>query len=36
MTLPLAGDHRILTGVAGAELLSRIRGLLEEPLGLAL
>lgn len=36
MTLTLAGDHRILTGVAGAELLSRIRILLEEPLGLAL
>jgi pyruvate dehydrogenase E2 component (dihydrolipoamide acetyltransferase) len=36
MTLTLAGDHRILTGVEGAELLSRIRILLEEPLGLAL
>jgi pyruvate dehydrogenase E2 component (dihydrolipoamide acetyltransferase) len=36
MTLTLAGDHRILTGVAGAELLSRIRVLLEQPLGLAL
>jgi pyruvate dehydrogenase E2 component (dihydrolipoamide acetyltransferase) len=36
MTLNLACDHRILYGADGARFLDRIRGLLEEPLGLAL
>ncbi|MGB7684167.1 MAG: dihydrolipoamide acetyltransferase family protein [Solirubrobacterales bacterium] len=36
MALNLACDHRILYGSEGAELLARIRGLLEEPVGLAL
>ena len=36
MPLNLACDHRILYGADGAELLARIRELLEEPLGLAL
>jgi pyruvate dehydrogenase E2 component (dihydrolipoamide acetyltransferase) len=36
MALNLACDHRILYGHEGAELLARIRALLEEPLGLAL
>ena len=36
MALNLACDHRILYGSEGAELLARIRALLEEPLGLAL
>jgi pyruvate dehydrogenase E2 component (dihydrolipoamide acetyltransferase) len=36
MTVDLACDHRILYGAAGAELLARIRALLEEPLSLAL
>ena len=36
MALNLACDHRILYGADGAQFLDRIRGLLEEPLGLAL
>jgi pyruvate dehydrogenase E2 component (dihydrolipoamide acetyltransferase) len=36
MALNLACDHRILYGHEGAEVLARIRTLLEEPLGLAL
>jgi pyruvate dehydrogenase E2 component (dihydrolipoamide acetyltransferase) len=36
MNVNLACDHRILYGADGAEFLGRIRGLLEEPLGLAL
>jgi len=36
MALNLACDHRILYGHEGAELLARIRVLLEEPVGLAL
>jgi pyruvate dehydrogenase E2 component (dihydrolipoamide acetyltransferase) len=36
MGVTLACDHRILYGADGAELLARIRALLEEPLGLAL
>jgi pyruvate dehydrogenase E2 component (dihydrolipoamide acetyltransferase) len=36
MPLNLACDHRILYGADGAELLARIRGLLEEPLALAM
>ena len=36
MTLNLACDHRILYGADGARFLDRIRGLLAEPLGLAL
>jgi pyruvate dehydrogenase E2 component (dihydrolipoyllysine-residue acetyltransferase) len=36
MSLTLSCDHRILYGAEGAELLARIRALLEEPLGLAL
>jgi pyruvate dehydrogenase E2 component (dihydrolipoamide acetyltransferase) len=36
MTLNLACDHRILYGADGARFLDRIRGLLTEPLGLAL
>jgi pyruvate dehydrogenase E2 component (dihydrolipoamide acetyltransferase) len=36
MALNLACDHRILYGAEGAELLARIRALLEEPVGLAL
>jgi pyruvate dehydrogenase E2 component (dihydrolipoamide acetyltransferase) len=36
MALNLACDHRILYGHEGAELLRRIRSLLEQPLGLAL
>jgi len=36
MPLNLACDHRILYGADGAELLARIRELLEEPLALAL
>ncbi len=36
MTLDLACDHRILYGADGARFLDRIRGLLAEPLGLAL
>ena len=36
MALSLACDHRILYGAEGAEFLARVRGLLEEPVGLAL
>ncbi len=36
MTVDLACDHRILYGAPAAEFLARIRGLLEEPLSLAL
>jgi pyruvate dehydrogenase E2 component (dihydrolipoamide acetyltransferase) len=36
MALNLACDHRILYGAEGAELLARIRSVLEEPVGLAL
>jgi pyruvate dehydrogenase E2 component (dihydrolipoamide acetyltransferase) len=36
MPMTLACDHRILYGADGARFLDRIRGLLEEPLGLAL
>jgi pyruvate dehydrogenase E2 component (dihydrolipoamide acetyltransferase) len=36
MGVNLACDHRILYGADGAELLGRVRALLEEPLGLAL
>jgi pyruvate dehydrogenase E2 component (dihydrolipoamide acetyltransferase) len=36
MSVTLACDHRILYGSDGAEFLARIRGLLEEPVGLAL
>ena len=36
MGVTLACDHRILYGADGAEFLGRVRGLLEEPLGLAL
>ena len=36
MTVSLACDHRILYGADGARLLARVRGYLEEPLGLAL
>jgi pyruvate dehydrogenase E2 component (dihydrolipoamide acetyltransferase) len=36
MPLNLACDHRILYGADGAELLARIREVLEEPLALAL
>ncbi len=36
MALDLACDHRILYGAPAAELLARIRSLLEEPLALAL
>ena len=36
MSVTLACDHRILYGADGAEFLSRIRSLLEEPIGLAL
>jgi pyruvate dehydrogenase E2 component (dihydrolipoyllysine-residue acetyltransferase) len=36
MAVTLACDHRILYGAEGAEFLSRIRALLEEPLALAL
>jgi pyruvate dehydrogenase E2 component (dihydrolipoamide acetyltransferase) len=36
MALNLACDHRILYGADGARFLDRIRGLLVEPLGLAL
>ncbi len=36
MGVTLACDHRILYGAEGAELLARVRALLEEPLGLAL
>jgi pyruvate dehydrogenase E2 component (dihydrolipoamide acetyltransferase) len=36
MTVTLACDHRILYGAGAAEFLGRIRGLLEEPVALAL
>jgi pyruvate dehydrogenase E2 component (dihydrolipoyllysine-residue acetyltransferase) len=36
MKLTLSCDHRILYGAEGAELLARVRGLLEEPVSLAL
>jgi pyruvate dehydrogenase E2 component (dihydrolipoyllysine-residue acetyltransferase) len=36
MGVTLACDHRILYGADGAEFLARVRGLLEQPLGLAL
>jgi pyruvate dehydrogenase E2 component (dihydrolipoamide acetyltransferase) len=36
MPMTLACDHRILYGADGARFLDRIRGLLSEPLGLAL
>jgi pyruvate dehydrogenase E2 component (dihydrolipoyllysine-residue acetyltransferase) len=36
MSVNLACDHRILYGADGAAFLGRIRGLLEEPVGLAL
>jgi len=36
MAVTLACDHRILFGAEGAGFLTRIRGLLEEPAGLAL
>ena len=36
MGVTLACDHRILYGADGAQFLARVRGLLEEPLGLAL
>ena len=35
MELTLACDHRILYGADGAELLARIKALLEAPLSLA-
>jgi pyruvate dehydrogenase E2 component (dihydrolipoamide acetyltransferase) len=36
MTVTLACDHRILYGADAAEFLGRIRGLLEQPIALAL
>ncbi len=36
MTLTLVADHRILYGADAAQVLARIRALLESPLGLAL
>ncbi|MEZ5076850.1 MAG: 2-oxo acid dehydrogenase subunit E2 [Solirubrobacterales bacterium] len=36
MKATISCDHRILYGAEGAELLARIRALLEEPLSLAL
>ena len=36
MEITLSCDHRILYGAEGAELLAAVKGLLEEPLGLAL
>jgi pyruvate dehydrogenase E2 component (dihydrolipoamide acetyltransferase) len=36
MGVTLVCDHRILYGADGAEFLARVRGVLEEPLGLAL
>jgi pyruvate dehydrogenase E2 component (dihydrolipoamide acetyltransferase) len=36
MKATLSCDHRILYGAEGAEFLSRIKALLEEPIGLAL
>jgi pyruvate dehydrogenase E2 component (dihydrolipoamide acetyltransferase) len=34
MTVSLTGDHRIVYGADGAQFLSRLRELLERPLGL--
>jgi len=36
MEMTLSCDHRILYGAEGAEFLAEVRGLLEEPVGLAL
>jgi pyruvate dehydrogenase E2 component (dihydrolipoamide acetyltransferase) len=36
MSLTLACDHRILYGAPAAEVLGRVRTLLEQPLSLAL
>jgi pyruvate dehydrogenase E2 component (dihydrolipoamide acetyltransferase) len=36
MNLTLSCDHRILYGAEGAEFLAVVKGLLEEPIGLAL
>jgi len=36
MNLTLSCDHRILCGAEGAEFLAAVRGLLEEPIALAL
>jgi pyruvate dehydrogenase E2 component (dihydrolipoyllysine-residue acetyltransferase) len=36
MTLTLSADHRVVYGADGARFLSRLRELLEQPLGLAL
>jgi pyruvate dehydrogenase E2 component (dihydrolipoamide acetyltransferase) len=36
MTLTLVSDHRILYGADAAQVLARIRALLESPLALAL
>jgi len=36
MNLTLSCDHRILYGAEGAEFLAAVRGLLEEPIALAL
>jgi pyruvate dehydrogenase E2 component (dihydrolipoamide acetyltransferase) len=36
MKATISCDHRILYGAEGAEMLARVRELLEEPVGLAL
>jgi pyruvate dehydrogenase E2 component (dihydrolipoamide acetyltransferase) len=36
MEITLSCDHRILYGAEGAGFLAAVRGLLEEPVGLAL
>jgi pyruvate/2-oxoglutarate dehydrogenase complex dihydrolipoamide acyltransferase (E2) component len=36
LTVNLTGDHRVVYGSHGAEFLSRLRELLEQPLGLTL
>jgi pyruvate dehydrogenase E2 component (dihydrolipoamide acetyltransferase) len=36
MTVNLSCDHRVVYGADGAQFLSRLRELLEHPLGLAL
>jgi pyruvate dehydrogenase E2 component (dihydrolipoamide acetyltransferase) len=36
MEITLSCDHRILYGADGAEFLAEVKGLLEEPFGLAL
>jgi pyruvate dehydrogenase E2 component (dihydrolipoamide acetyltransferase) len=36
MKATLSCDHRVLYGAEGAELLARVRALLEEPVSLAL